>query len=143
MQLRYNNTFSTVDYKGAISCHIRYRAKENILNFRFKIFMVGVSTVEFEFSLQRYAISESTLQTLINGVAWRVDIVIQELKNEIITCVGDGEVLGEHLIQAVILAFLRRSIQLQEISERLQLHIEEIRKWHRIFNAAKVYSIIY
>ena len=74
--------------------------------------MVGIGTVEFQLSLQGYAISQATLQTLVNGVTGRVDIVIQELKDEIVTCIGDREVLGEHLIQAVVLAFLRRSVQL-------------------------------
>ena len=79
--------------------------------------MVWVCTIQFHLSLQRYAICKTTLKALINRVTRRVDIVIQELKNEIITCVGDREILNEYLIQTVILAFLRRSVQLQEITE--------------------------
>ena len=81
--------------------------------------MIRISTIQFQLSLQGYTIGQTTLQTFVNGVTGRVDIVIQELKDEIITCVGDREVLCEHLIQTVILAFLRRSIQLQEVFERL------------------------
>ena len=81
--------------------------------------MIRISTIQFQLSLQRHTICQTALQTLVDGVAGRVDIVIQELKNEVITRVGDREVLGEHLIQTVILAFLRRSVQLQEVFERL------------------------
>ena len=93
--------------------------KEHVLNHRTEILMIRVSAIQFQLSLQGHTIGQTTLQTLVNGVARRVDIVIQELKNEIITRVGDREILGEYLIQTVILAFLRRSVQLQEVLERL------------------------
>ena len=112
MQLRNDNTLGTVDDEGAVRGHVGNRTKEYVLNHRTEILMVGVGAIKFQFSLQGYAIGQAALQTLVNGVTGRVDIVIQELKNEIITCVGDREVLCEHLIQAVVLAFLRRSIQL-------------------------------
>ena len=142
MQLGYNHALRSIDNKGTIGSHVRNRSQENILYHRLKIFMIRIRAIQFQLSLQRYAISKTTLKTFIYGIAGRIDIVIQELKNEIVSRVGDREVLCEHLIQTVILAFLRRSIQLQEVLERLQLHIEEIRKWHRILNAAKVYSIV-
>jgi hypothetical protein len=72
--------------------------------------MIGVGAIQLQLSLQGYAIGKTTLQALVNGVTGRVDIVIQELKDEVITRVGDREVLGEHLIQTVVLAFLRRSV---------------------------------
>ena len=119
VQLRYYNTLSAIDNESTISGHVWDRTKENILNHCTEILMIRISAIQFQLSLQGYAICESALQTLINGVARRINIIIQELKNEIITCVGDREVLCEHLIQAVILAFLRRSVQLQEVFERL------------------------
>mgnify|MGYP007043003657 CR=1 FL=1 len=82
------------------------------MNHRAEVLVVGVSAIQFQLSLQRYAISQAALQALINGVTGRVDIVIQELKNEVVARVCNREILGEHLIQAVILAFLRRSVQL-------------------------------
>ena len=127
MQLRHDHTLGTIDDERAIGSHIGNGTQEHVLNHRAEILMVGIRAVKFQLGLQGYAIGQAALQTLVDGVAGRVDIVVQELKNEIITRVGDREVLGEHLIQTVILAFLRRSVQLQEVSERLQLHIEEIR----------------
>ena len=117
VQLRHNNALGAVDDERAILGHVGNGAKEHILNHRAEVLMVGVGAIQFQLSLQGYAIGQATLQTLVDSVAGRVDIVIQELKNEIVSCVGDREVLGEHLIQAVVLTFLRRSVQLQEVLE--------------------------
>ena len=105
-----NNTLGTIYDKCAVACHIRNCTEEDILRDSIELFMIRISTVEFHSCLQGYAICQSSLETLINSVAWRVDIVIQELKHEIVTSIGNREVLGEHLIKTVVLAFLRRSI---------------------------------
>ena len=93
VQLRHHNALGTVDNKRAILRHIRNGAQEYILYERTEVLVVRVSTIQFHLGLQRYTIGQSALETLVNGVAWRIDKVIQELKNEIITCVGDREVL--------------------------------------------------
>ena len=74
--------------------------------------MIGICTIKFHLRLQGHTIGQSALQTFFNGISRRIDKVIQELENEIITRIGDREVLGEHLIQTVILAFLRWGFQL-------------------------------
>ena len=119
MQLRYNNTLGTINHEGTVGGHVRNRTKEDVLNHCAEILMIGIGAIEFQLSLQGYAIGQTTLQALIDGVTGRVNIVIQELKNKVVTRVGDREVLCEHLIQTVILAFLRRSVQLEEVFERL------------------------
>ena len=81
--------------------------------------MVGICTIQLHLGLKGYAVCQSALKTLIYGITRRIDIVIQELKNEIISRIGDREILREYLIQTVILAFFRRSVQLQEVPERL------------------------
>ena len=112
MQLRDDYALSTVDDERSVAGHVWNRAQEHIARNSTEVLMVGVGAVQFHLCLQGYAVGQATLQALVDGVAGRVDEVVQELKNEIITRVGDREVLGEHLIQTVILAFLRRSIQL-------------------------------
>ena len=62
VQLRNNHTLSTIDDKCTITCHIRYCAKEHILNKCSKILMVWVGTVKLHLSLQRYTICQATLQ---------------------------------------------------------------------------------
>ena len=110
VQLRNDNTLSTVNNERTVGRHIRDGAKEHVLNHRAEILVIWVCAIQFQLSLQRYAIGEATLQTLINGVTGRVNIVIQELKNKVVSRVCDREVLSEHLIQTVVLAFLRRSV---------------------------------
>ena len=117
VQLRNDNALSTIDNKRTIGGHIGDGTQEYILNHCTEVLMIRICAVKFQLCLQGYTISQSTLQTLINGVTRRINIVIQELKNEIITCIGDREVFSKHLIQTVILAFLRGSIQLQEVFE--------------------------
>ena len=85
VQLRYNDALGTIDDKGTVGSHVRNGTQEHILNHRAEILMVGIRAIEFQLSLQGYAIRQTTLQALVNGVTGRVDIVIQELKNEIIT----------------------------------------------------------
>ena len=119
MQLRDDDTLGSIDNEGAIGRHIRDGTQEHVLNHRGEIHMVRICTFQFQLSLQGYAIRQPALQTFVNGVAWRIDIVIQELKNVAVARIGDREVLGEHLIQTVILSFLRRSVQLQEVFKRL------------------------
>ena len=93
VQLRNDDTLSTIDDERTVGCHVRDGAKENVLNERTEVLMVRVGAVEFHLGLQGYAIGQTALQTLVDGVAGRVDEVIQELKNEVITRVGDREVL--------------------------------------------------
>ena len=112
VQLRHDYALGAVDYEGAVAGHVRNGAKEHVLDKSSEVLMVGVGTVKLHLSLQGYAICQTALETLVNGVTRRVDIVIQELKDEVVARVADREVLREHLIETVILAFLRRSVQL-------------------------------
>ena len=74
--------------------------------------MFRVSAIKFHLSLQWHTIGQSTLQTLVYGVAWRVNEIVKELEYEIVTGVCNREILREHLVQSVILTFLRRCVQL-------------------------------
>ena len=98
MKLRNHYALSTVDYESTIMGHIRYRTQKYILNHGIKVFMIRVSAIQFQFSLKRYTIRQTAFQTFIYSITRRIDIVIQELKNEIITSIGYREVLSEHLI---------------------------------------------
>ena len=132
VQLRHHNTLGTVDDERTVLRHVGNGAQEHVGRHRTEIFMVGVGTVQFHLRLQRYRIGESSFKTLINGVTWRVDEIVEEFEHEVVTRVGDREIFGEHLIESVVFSQLRRCVELQEILEGLQLHVEEIRCGHRI-----------
>ena len=142
VQLGHNHTLCTVDDKSTIGRHIRNRAQENVLDDGVKVLVVGVRTVKLELGLEGHAVSESSLQTFLNGIARRVDVVVEKLQHEVVTCVGNGEVLAEHLVQAIVLAKLWRGIQLQKILEALELHVKEIRVGHRILYGGETDSLI-
>ncbi len=89
--------------------------------------MIRIRTIQFQLCLKGYTISQPTLKTLIYGVTRRINIIIQEFKDKIIPCVRYREILCEDLIKSFLLPFLRWSIKLQEILERLKLHFQEIR----------------
>jgi hypothetical protein len=142
MQLGHYDTLGTVDDESAIVGHIGNGAQEYVLNYSVEVLMVGVGAIEFQLCLEGHAVCQSTFQTLFDGIARRVDIIVQEFQHEIVTRIRDGEVLREDLVQAVVLAKLGRSIQLEEILERLQLHFQEIGIGHRILYGSKINSLI-
>jgi len=142
MQLGYDNALSTVDDKSTIFCHIRNRSKEHILDERTKVLMIRIGAVKLHLSLQGDTVGQSSLKTFIDRVTGRIDIIVEELEHEIVTRVRDREVLCEHLIQTVVLTLLRRRVELKEIAERLQLHVQEIRKWVRIRYACEIDSVV-
>ena len=142
MQLRHHNTFCSIDDKCTIAGHVRNGAQENILNDRIKILMIRVGAEQFQFCLQRHTVSETSLQAFLNGVARWVDIIIQKFQNEIVTCIGNREILREHLIQAIVLAQFWWCVQLQEVLERLQLHFQEIRIRHRTLYGSEINSLV-
>ena len=143
MQLGNDHTLGTVDNERAVGGHVRDSTEEHVLDKRAEVLVVGVGAVELQLGLQRHAVGQSALQTLVNGVTGRIDVVVEKLQHEIVACIRNREVLGEHLVESVILALFNRRIQLQEITERLQLHVKEIRERIRIGDACEIDSVIY
>ena len=141
VQLRNHDALGTVDDESAVVCHVRNCTEEDVGDDRLEVRMVLVRTVEFHLCLHRHTVRQSALQTLLHGVARRVDEVVKELEYEVVASVGNREVLCEHLIQTVLLALLRWSVELKEIAERLQLHVKKIRIRHRILHACEANSV--
>lgn len=142
MELTDYYAFCSVDDEGAVFRHVGDGAEEHVLYYGVEILVVGVGAVEFELGFEGYAVSESVLETFLYGVSWFVDVVVDELEHEVVACVGNGEVFGENFVESVVLTQFTGSVELQEIFERLQLHIQEIGIWHRILNGCEVYTLI-
>ena len=66
VQLRNDYALCTVDDERTVGCHVRDSAKENVLYECAEVFVVGIRTVEFHLSLQRYAICKTALKALVN-----------------------------------------------------------------------------
>ena len=110
MQLADDHALGTIDDEGAVVRHVRNRTEEDILNHGVEVLMVGVGAVELQPGLQGHGIGESALQTLFDAVAGRINVIVQEFQDEVVAGVSDGEVLGEHLVQAIVLTQFRRRV---------------------------------
>ena len=116
MKLGYNDTFGTIDDKGALIGHVRDGTQVHVLNLGGEV-VVRVGAIEFEFGLERDTVGQADVQTLVDRVAWRVDVIVKEFELKVVASILDGEILGKNLIESLVFSFFSRSIQLQEIAE--------------------------
>ena len=79
--------------------------------------MLRVSTEQLHLCLHRHAVCQTSLKALLDSVARRINVVVQELQDEVITSVCNREVLCENLVQTIILTILWWGIQLKEVAE--------------------------
>ena len=117
VQLRNDHALGAVEYERTAVGHVGDGAEIDILHHHTEILVLVVRAVEFQFGLEGYAVSQTALQTLLNRVAGRVDIVVDELQYEVVTCVGNGKILLKHLVEALVLTILGRGVHLEKISE--------------------------
>jgi len=141
VKLRDDDALGTIDDKGALLRHIRYRAQVHVLDFGREV-MVGVGAVELELGLERHTVSQADVQTLVDGVARGVNIIVKEFELKVVAGILDGEILGKHFVESLVFTFLGGCVQLQEVTERLELHIEEIGIGIRISYSSEIDSFI-
>ena len=100
--------------------------------------MVGVFARKHKLGFQGHTVGETAAETLLDGVARRVDVIIEKFELEVIAGVSNREVLGKDFEESLIISFFRRGVELEEVAERLELHLKEvgIRIW--ILNRRKV-----
>jgi hypothetical protein len=104
--------------------------------------MIGILAGQSQLSLQRYAKGQTMLQTLFDSVTGRVNIIVQKFQFVIVPGIGDGEILRKNFVESLVLAFLRWCVQLEEILERLELYLKEIRTRHRVPYGSEINSLI-
>ena len=138
VQLRNDYALGTIDDKGALLGHIRNRSEIHVLYHGVKILVVGVGTVKFKLGFQRHTVGQTALKALIYRIPRRVNVVVQELEHKAVARIHDGEVLGEHLIQAFVISFFGRGVQLQKVLEGLQLYLQKVGIRKRILYRRKI-----
>ena len=92
-----------------------------------EIFVFGVFATQLHLGFQRHTVGQAALDALLDAVAGRIYIIIQEFEFEIVSRIGDGEILLENLVQAFVKTVVGIGLDLEEIFERLNLDVEEIR----------------
>ena len=140
VQLGNHNTLCAVDHEGAAGGHVGNHAQIDILIDGLKIFVILVGARKSQLGLERNAVGKAAFDALGNAVPGRIDIVIEKFEDEIVSCVGDGEVFGENLVQPFVLPVVGVGFQLEEILERLKLNIQKIRIFERLFDRREIDS---
>ncbi len=121
VQLRYNNPLGSVDNEGTLGRHVGDVSEEYILLDGLEIHVLFVVTAQTKLGLQRNAVGQATLHTLRDGVARRVDEVVEELKVKNAPRVGDGEVFLEYPVQTFQSPIFGRRFQLEKFLEGFEL----------------------
>ena len=80
-----------------------------------------------EFRLERDVVGQSALEALLDGILRGIDEVINELELVVVPRILNREDFLEYLVKAFVLAVLRRSLQLEEVPEGLELHFQQVR----------------
>ena len=117
MQLGYDDTLRTIDDERTAFCHIGNRTEVHVLNDDAEIFVLVVRAVKLELRLQRDAVRKAALEALLDRITRRVDIVVDELQNEIVPGIRNGEILLKHLVQPLALAVFGRGVHLEKVPE--------------------------
>ena len=89
--------------------------------------MLRVAARKAEFCLQRNFKSLSSLQTFLDGILWRIDEVVNELKLIVVARILNREDFLENLVKSLVLPVLRSGLKLEKVLEGLELYLEEIR----------------
>ena len=88
--------------------------------------MFRVCTVEFEFRLERNAVSQTSVKAFFNRITGRIDEVVDELQHEVVACVRYWKYLLEHLEQTFATTVFSGGVELEEILEGFELHLQKI-----------------
>ena len=103
--------------------------------------MLRIRAGKAEFRLQRDVVCQASVKTFLDGVLRRVDEVVDKLQLVAVPRVLDREYLLEYLIQSFVLPVFRGGLKLEEVLERLQLHLQKIRVLQN-FGCGKVYTLV-
>src|SRR4030043_2337155 len=140
VQLGDNNTFSAVYDKCAPFSHIRHCSEIDILDNSIEILVFRIGAIEFKLCLKRDTECQTALYTLINGIPRRVNVIIEEFENEIISCIGNWEVFCKDLKESFFFPVFRSGSKLEKLSERFQLNFQKIGIIKLIFPGGKTNS---
>ena len=127
VELGHDDTLRAVDHERAGGRHVRDVPEIDVLDAGIKVLVLRVSTGKAELGLERDVVRQSALQALLDGILRGIDEIIDELQFVVVPRILNREDLLEYLVKALVLAVLRRSLQLEEVPEGLQLHFQQVR----------------
>src|SRR4029434_5681873 len=112
-----------------------YVAHVNFLLFRPLVFL------ELEGHVQWRAVGLAFALRLKRGQLWLADFVMTEIERSFLIIALDRENFLEHGLQAVVFAFVKRHVFLQEIDVRIELNFNEIWRLNAFLNTAEMNTL--
>lgn len=112
----------------------------DILNHSGEVLVVRVGTVQFELRFEGHRVGKASLKAFSYSVTWGIDVIVEKFQHEIVTSVGNREILGKNFEKPLVVAFFGRSVKLQEVLEGFELHLQEVGIRERILNRREVYT---
>src|SRR5690606_41413648 len=102
VQLGYDDPLGPVDDKGPAGGHIGDGPQIDVLHDGLKVLVLRIGTVQFKTGLQRHAIGESTLDAFLDGISGWVYKIIQKLKYELVSGIGDRKIFHEGVVETFV-----------------------------------------
>ena len=127
VKLRYYDSLRSVDDEGTGRGHVRDVAQIDVLYAGIEVLVLGIGAGKAEFGLKGDVIRQTPFKTFFDRILGRIDEIVDELQLVVVSCVFDRENLLEDLVQSLVLAVLGSGLELEEVLERLQLHLEQVR----------------
>ena len=127
VELGHDDTLRAVDHERAGGRHVRDVPEIDVLDAGIKVLEHRVSTGKAELGLERDVVRQAALTALLDGILRGIDEIIDELQFVVVPRILNREDFLEYLVKAFVLAVLRRSLQLEEVLEGLELHFQQVR----------------
>jgi hypothetical protein len=127
VQLGNDDSFRTVYDERTGRGHIRDVPEKNVLDLYLEILVILIGTLKAKFCLQRDIVGKPALKAFFDRVLGRVDEIVYKIESIAVSGVLDRKNLLKNLVQTFSLAAVRSSLQLEEVTERLQLNLQKVR----------------
>ena len=102
--------------------------------------MLGISARKAEFCLQRNTVGQASLKTFLDRILGRINEVIDKTKFIVVPRVLGRENLLEYLEQTLVAAAFGGGLQLEEVTEGLQMNLEKVRILQN-FGCCEIYTL--
>src|SRR6185295_18753725 len=107
MQLRNYDTFCPIDHECTSRGHVWDIAEKHVLDDSLEVYVLLVITAQAEFCLERNSIRQATLHTFFNGIAGRIDKIIEELEYKNVARISNRKILAKYTEQTFDVSFVR------------------------------------
>ena len=131
MQLTDDDTFGTIDDKGASAGHKRELPHVDAL------FLCASLVCEIEPDVEWRAVSLAITLGFEVGELGLANFILHEVECDLLVITRDWENFFEDGLEAAVISFRRGFVLLKELDVRLKLNLDEIRRLDRFLDLSK------